>query len=144
MEDVAVAVSTYLQRHHLDAAISLEDFERMMRRTLNSIGFSKMAGAIRVAHPVRRVSLLECLHDPAVQSEAEFYRRLRTTIDLCHRQGIQRLNLSDLSACEEMLRSLHQNFPWHEAPGTREKIVGFVLRQIACFSWPQHLQCSIS
>ena len=144
VEDVAIAVATYLQRHHLDPAISLEEFERMMRRTLNSIGFSKMAGAMRMAHPVKQISLLRCLHDPPLQSEADFYRRLQKTIDLCHRQGIQRLNLSDLSACEETLRAIHHNFPWHEAPGPREKIVRFVRRQIARLSWPQPLQCSIS
>ena len=144
VEDVAVAVSSYLQLQHRDPAISLEELERMMRRTLSNIGFSKMAGEIRMAHPVKQISLLRCLHESPLPSEAEFYRRLQTTIDLCHQQGIQRLSLSDLADCEAMLRSIHHGFPWHEVYGTREKIVLFVRRQIARLVWPQRFHCSIS
>ena len=143
-EDVAVAISAYLRRYHFHPVISLEEFERMIRHTLNSVGYPELAEAIQVAHPVRQISLLQCADDPPLQSEAEFYLRLQETIDHCHRQGVQRLDLSDLSACEEMLRLIDQAFPWHEPVGTREKIVSFVRRQIARLSWPQHLQCSIS
>ena len=144
VEDVALAVSAYLQQPHLDPAISLEEFERMMKHTLSNIGFSKMAGEIRMAHPVKQISLLKCLHEPPLKSEAEFYRRLQMTIDLCHRQGVQRLDLSGLSDCEAMLRSIHHGFPWQEVHGTREKIVMFVRRQIARLAWPQQFHCSIS
>ena len=144
VEDVAAAVCAYLQRHHLHPAISLEELERMIRHTLQSIGYPEMAGVIRLAHPIKQLSLLHCLNDPPLQNEADFFARLQRTIHHCHRQGVQRLDLSDLSACEDMLRSINQAFPWHEPAGMREKIVTFVRRQIARLSWPQHLQCSIS
>ena len=144
VEDVAAAVSAYLRRHHFHPVISLEEFERMMRHTLNSIGYPEMAGVIQMAHPVRQMSLLHGLHDPPLQNEADFYARLQKTIHHCHRQGVQRLDLSDLSACEDILRSINQAFPWYEPSGARVKIITFVRRQIARLSWPQHLQCSIS
>ena len=144
VEDVAVAVSAYLQRYHFHPVISLEELARMIRHTLHSVGYPELAEVIQVAHPVRQISLLRCAHDPPLQSEADFYLRLQRTIDHCHRQGVQRLDLSDLSACEDMLRLIDQAFPWHEPAGSREKIVAFVRRQIARLSWPQHLQCSIS
>ena len=144
VEDVAAAVSTYLQRHHLCPVIRLEEFERMIRRTLQSIGYPELADVIQVVHPVRQISLLHCEDGRPLQDEAEFYLRLQTTINRCHRQGVQRLNLSDLSACEDMLRSIDRVFPWHEPSGRREKIVAVVRRQIARLSWPYHLQCSIS
>ena len=144
VEDVAAAVLAYLQRHHVRQVISLEEFEGMMRRTLHSIGYPELARSIRVAHPVLHMSLRCCLHDPPLQNEAEFYARLQRTIHHCHQMGIQRLNLCDLSACEEMLRLIDQAFPWHEPAGVRDKIVAFVRRQIARLSWPQHLQCSLS
>ena len=120
-EDVAAAVSAYLQRHHRYPVISLEEFERMIRHLLHNIGYPELAAAIQMAHPVRQISLLHCAHDPPLQNETDFYLRLQKTIDACHRQGVQRLDLSDLSACEDMLRSVDQAFPGTSRPAPVKK-----------------------
>ena len=143
-KDVATAACLYLQEHRSNTSVSLETFESMMRQALHHIGYPEVAGIFRMQHPVQQFSLLYCLNQPPFRNEKVFFERLQAKIKEYHRLAVQRLDLSDLSACEETLLSADQLFSGQTPGETRNRIVVFVRRQIACLSWAQPMRCSIS
>lgn len=142
-DDMAVAITTYLKGDCARTPYSVAMFERLVRKTLSDAGYPEIAAAVRIKSPVTRISLAECVTNPPVLNEHEFYDRVRVAIRDCYREGTDRLEFCDLATCIERLNSVEPTFPWYEKPCRLWKIVSFVRRELGRHKWTGSFQCLV-
>ena len=144
LEDIATAVrlALFTEVQPVDAA--LPDLQNKIATALHDIGCPELATSFQLAHPVLRVSLIAFTRSLPLDSEEEFFARLRSQIEAAWRGGIQSLHLTDLAAWEAGLAPLDGSFPWCTPALDRAKIVTFVRRHLRSVPLSQSLCCVIS
>jgi hypothetical protein len=142
---VCAAVSTFLQRQREYPTLTVARIEQMVARMFSGLGYTDLAGKIRLTDPAQRISLATILGDTSpLRGEADYFVSLRATIRRSHAQGVQHLDLCNLQSAADSLSSLELGFCWDEpADLLRRKIVCFIRRELGRLRWPHPLICVI-
>lgn len=91
-EDIARAVLAYLQNRFAATAITIEELENKIRRTLQLIGFTDVAAEISVDPPVVRINLRDIAQESG-GVELVFFTLLDTRVSQLNTVGARRLSL---------------------------------------------------
>ncbi len=127
-EDIARGVVAYLETRFPATAITIEQLEAKICRTLEKIGFQDVAAEITVDPPMIRVNL----HDLARQSEGielVFFKLLDHRVCQLQTVGAKKLSLTGTKAAIKQLRATKH---WNtHCSALENEIVHLVRRRLA-------------
>ena len=144
VDDLVAGISLYLRKCYVSNVIDHPELEQVVRKALRSIGYDEVAARFRIIPPLARISLVQCLHNPASNNRAKFFEKLAEAITQLYKGDARYLYFYDLNDCVNQLRSEEGSACLLSYESLREKIVSFVRDRVHSHGWNHKVWCSIT
>lgn len=141
-EHVSSSVLNYFAAEYQSVTISSHHLDKMIRSTLESIGFADIATVFESCPPPARLSLTKVARDAGAGYELFFFGLLKTQLQHILRSSAEQIEIYDLKAC---VKALHGALYWKASCSIlRDEIVEFIRTEIQTTSRPTGLNLQLS